>query len=327
MAVLPADKVDRTREDHIGGAPRRSAPPHLPVVCLGLLALIWGYNWVVMKIGLRYVQPFTFASLRNLLSAVGLFVILAAMRKPLRPKAFGLTVLVGLLQTTGFVGLTFWALETGGTGKIAVLTYTMPFWLLLMAWVVLGERLRGFQWLAVGVAFAGLFLILAPWQLRGVAASLLAVAGGFSWAASAVVAKVLNKRHTVDLLSLTAWQMLLGSLPLLVIAALTYTRAPVWTASFIWALAYNVIFGNALAWVLWLYVVRSLPAGSAGVGTLAIPVIAVISAWLQLGDRPGPGEALGMALVCLALCIISLREVVLGRRRSGPLVLSASPRK
>jgi len=130
-----------------------------------LLALIWGYNWVVMKIGLRYVQPFTFASLRNLLSAVGLFVILAAMRKPLRPKAFGLTVLVGLLQTTGFVGLTFWALETGGTGKIAVLTYTMPFWLLLMAWVVLGERLRGFQWLAVGVAFAGLFLILAPWQL------------------------------------------------------------------------------------------------------------------------------------------------------------------
>jgi drug/metabolite transporter (DMT)-like permease len=328
MAVLPAEKVDRTRQVRAEEAPPRGgASSHLPVVCLGLLALIWGYNWVVMKVGLRYAQPFTFASLRNFLSAVGLFVILAALRRPLRPKAFGLTLLVGLLQTTGFVGLTFWALETGGTGKIAVLTYTMPFWLLLMAWVVLGERLRGFQWVAVGLAFAGLFLILAPWQLRGVAASLLAIAGGFSWAASAVVAKTLHKRHTVDLLSLTAWQMLLGSLPLLLIAALTYTRAPVWTASFIWALAFNVVFANAIAWVLWLYVVRSLPAGNAGVGTLAIPVIAVLSSWLQLGERPGLGEAAGMALVVLALCIISLREVVLGRRAAGPLLVSAPPRE
>jgi drug/metabolite transporter (DMT)-like permease len=306
-------------------APRRGASSYLPIASLALLALIWGYNWVVMKVGLRYVQPFTFASLRNSLSAVGLFAILAVMRKPLRPKAFGLTLLVGLLQTTGFVGLTFWALETGGTGKIAVLTYTMPFWLLLMAWVVLGDRLRGFQWLAVGLAFAGLFLILAPWQLHGVAASLLAIAGGFSWAASAVVAKVLNNRHRVDLLSLTAWQMLLGSLPLLFIAALTYTRAPLWTASFIWALAYNVVFANALAWVLWLYVVRSLPAGSAGLGTLAIPVIAVISAWLQLGERPGPGEAMGMALVVLALCVLTLREVVLGRRTAMPVLAPPPP--
>ena len=178
-----------------------------------------------------------------------------------------------------------------------------------------------------GLAFAGLFLILAPWQLRGVAASLLAVGGGFSWAASAAVAKLLHRRHAVDLLSLTAWQMLLGSLPLLAIAALTYTRAPVWTASFVWALAFNVVFANALAWVLWLYVVRSLPAGSASVGTLAIPVIAVMSAWLQLGERPGRGEAVGMALVVLALCIISLREVALGRRTAGPLPAPAPPRE
>jgi drug/metabolite transporter (DMT)-like permease len=311
--------------EHVEEAPRRrGASSYLPVVALALLALIWGYNWTVMKVGLRYSQPFTFAALRNFLSAICLFLVLVAMGKPLRPKAVGLTLLLGLFQTTGFVGLIFWALETGGAGKTAVLTYTMPFWLLLMAWVVLGDRLRGLQWIAVGLALIGLLLILAPWQLRGVAASLLAIGGGFSWAASAVVAKVLNKRHAVDLLSLTAWQMLLGSLPFLLIVALTYTRAPLWTGSFIWALAYNVVFANSIAWVLWLYVVRSLPAGSAGIGTLAIPVVGVLSAWLQLGERPGPSEAAGMALVVAALGLITLREVAMGRRAT-PRLLSPAP--
>jgi len=320
MALLRVDKNDRRDE----ARPRR-ASSYLPIVALMVLTLIWGYNWVVMKVGLRYSQPFTFASLRNFLSAVGLFALLPLMRRPLRPKAFGMTVLVGLLQTTGFVGLIMWALETGGAGRVVVLTYTMPFWLLLMAWVVLGERLRGFQWLAVALAFAGLLLILSPWQLHGIASSLIAVGGGFSWAASAVAVKVLHKRHEVDLLSLTAWQMLLGSLPLVLIAALTYTRAPVWSATFIWALAFNVVLANALAWVLWLYILRSLRAGSAAMGTLAIPVIGVGAAWLQLGERPGLSEAIGMALVVVALCVITLREVVSGRRAAATLPAQPLP--
>ena len=306
-------------------APPRRASPYLPVLALAVLTLVWGYNWVVMKIGLRYSQPFTFAALRTSLSAIGLFVLLPLMRKPLRPKAFGMTLLVGLLQTTGFVGMIMWALESGGAGKVVVLTYTMPFWLLLMAWVVLSERLHGFQWLAVALAFVGLLLILSPWQLRGVTTSLIAVGAGFSWAASAVAIKVLHKQHKVDLLALTAWQMLLGSLPLILVAGLTYSRAPVWSASFIWALAFNVLPANAMAWVLWLYILRSMPAGNAGIGTLATPVIGVTAAWLQLGERPGLSEAIGMALVVVALCIITLTGVILGRRAAVSLLAQPLP--
>ena len=64
---------------------------YLPLLALALLALIWGYNWVVMKQGLRYSQPFTFAALRSFLGAVTLFMLLPILRKPLRPKALGLT--------------------------------------------------------------------------------------------------------------------------------------------------------------------------------------------------------------------------------------------
>ena len=198
----------------------------LGALALALLALIWGYNWVVMKIGLEYAQPFTFSALRTFLGALSLFALLLVLRRPLRPPPLGYTIVIGLLQTTGFVGLLMWALESGGAGKTSVLTYTMPFWLLLLAWAFLGERLHGVQWLAVALALAGLVLVLEPWHLQGGFSSALAVAGGFCWAASAVVVKRLQARHEVDVLSLTTWQMLFGSLPLVLIAALTWQGGP-----------------------------------------------------------------------------------------------------
>jgi drug/metabolite transporter (DMT)-like permease len=144
------------------------------------------------------------------------------------------------------------------------------------------------------------------------------VAAGFLWAASAVVAKILQKRDSVDLLSLTAWQMLLGSVPLIVIAFATSTGPPVWSASFVWALAYNVLLANALAWFLWLYALRVLSAGSAGLGTLATPVVGVAAAWIQLGERPSPAETIGMALIVGALGVVTLGQVVAGRRPAYP---------
>jgi len=290
----------------------------LGAAALILLALIWGYNWVVMKIGLGYAQPFAFAALRTFLGALSLFLVLIVLRRSLRPRAVGFTVVIGLLQTTGFVGLLMWALQSGAAGKTSVLTYTMPFWLLLLAWAFLGERLRGTQWLAVGLALAGLLLVLSPWRLQGAFSSVLALAGAASWAASAIVVKTLQKRQDVDLLSLTTWQMLFGSLPLIVIALLTGHGGPEWSAPFIWALAYNVVLGNALAWLLWMFALRKLSAGAAGLGTLATPVIGVAAAWLQLGERPTAGEAAGMALIIAALAIVTARGLLVGRRERSP---------
>ncbi|MEI6450918.1 MAG: DMT family transporter, partial [Actinomycetes bacterium] len=151
-------------EDRGAKAPEGTATRNrdLGAAALILLALIWGYNWVVMKIGLGYADPFAFAALRTFLGALSLFLLLIVLRRSLRPRAVGFTIVIGLLQTTGFVGLLIWALQSGGAGKTSVLTYTMPFWLLLLAWAFLGERLRGTQWLAVGLALAGLLLVLSP---------------------------------------------------------------------------------------------------------------------------------------------------------------------
>ncbi len=288
--------------------------PYLAILCLVGLAAIWGYNWVVMKVGVRFAEPFAFAAMRAVLSAAFLFPVIAALHRPMRLQAPLFTTIIGILQTTGFVGLITWALEQGAAGRTSVLVYTMPFWLLLMAWMFLGERVRGLQWPAVIIALVGLVLVLRPWRLEGTwVSSLLAVAAGFCWAAASVLLKVMNKRHTVDVLSFTAWQLLIGSVPLAVIAILTTDSAPVWNAAFIGALAFNVLPANALAWVMWLYVLRSLPAGTAGVGTLAIPVVGVLSAWLQLGERPSTLEGIGMLLILAALAALTLRGLLLTR--------------
>lgn len=295
-----------------------SSPPYAAFTCLATLAAIWGYNWVVMKVGVQYAEPFTFAAIRSFLGAAVLFPIAAALRRPLRPRSFLLTAAIGILQTTGFVGLAFWALEQGAAGRTSVLVYTMPFWLLLMAWVFLGERIRGLQWAAVALALVGLILILRPWQLGGTTASnLLAIAAGFCWAAGGLLVKLLQKRQHVDLLAFTAWQMLIGSLPLVLVAILTTETPPVWNGPFIAALVFNVLPASALAWLLWLFVLRSLPAGTAGVGTLVIPVVGVIAAWIQLGERPTTIEGVGMLSILAALGILTLRGLFLSRRRSA----------
>ena len=281
----------------------------LPFAALALLALIWGYNWVVMKVGMAYAEPFTFAALRTFFGAVFMFALLPLLHRRLRPQALGLTALFGLLQTGGFVGLAMWAVSLGGAGKVSILAYTMPFWLLMIAWPVLGEPVRGLQWGAVILALGGLIAILGPWNLQGLQSSLLAVGAGLVWAISSVVVKIMRSRHDIDLLTLIAWQGLIGSIPLIIVAFLTASEPVEWSGTFIAALLFNIGPANALTWVLWLYILHSLSTGTAGLSSLAIPVVGVVAAWIQLGERPGVVEAVGMGLIVMALAVLTAREV------------------
>jgi drug/metabolite transporter (DMT)-like permease len=282
-----------------------SCKPHqLAFMALLLLALIWGYNWVVMKIAVRDAPAFTFAALRNVFGSLSIFLVMALRRQSLRPQALRGTALFGLLQSGGSIGLCTWALVQGGAGKTAILTYTMSFWTLLFARLFLGERLRGRQWLGVGLALPGLVCILMPFSMAGgLMSKMLAVLSGVSWAAATIVLKKLARKQPVELLSFTAWQMAFGSLPLLLASVLSSDPPIHWTASFIGALAYNAVPASAVAWLLWLYALKNLPAGVAGLGGLIIPVVGLLAAEWQLGESPQSLEILGMALILGALAL------------------------
>lgn len=277
---------------------------------LVLLSIIWGYNWVVMKVALKDCGPFSFGALRTFLGALSLFAVLLVRGGRVLPKAVPGVFLLGLLQTTGFIGFMMWALVSGGAGKTAILVYTMPFWTLVMARLFLHERFRGMQWLAVSLALAGLLLVFDPWDFRGsLLPNALAVLSGVSWAASVVVAKRLQAGNDMDLLALTTWQMLFGSIPLVAIAIFEPGPGINWSGYFIGALLYNVIPCNALAFLLWLFIVRNLPAGMAGMGSLVTPLFGVLCAWLALGEVPGYVEGAGMLLIGSALLLLILQAI------------------
>ncbi len=192
------------------------------------------------------------------------------------------------------------AVSLGGAGKSAVLGYTMPFWTALLAWPFLGERITRLRWIALALAAAGLALVVAPLDPRAFIPDALAIAAGVSWAASAVYAKRLRARHDVELLSLTAWQLLWGTLPLIVLMLAIPTPIR-WTGSFVATMAFMSIGGGALGWFLWMFILSRLPAGAAGIASLATPVVGVLAAALQLHEIPPPAQLGGMALIVVAL--------------------------
>jgi drug/metabolite transporter (DMT)-like permease len=278
------------------------------VAALAAQSAFLGFNWYVMKIGLRHADLWPFVALRTGLGALALLALMVVLRRPLRPQAPLLTLALGLLQTTAQFGLLMWALDLGSAGRTSALAYSMPFWLMLMAWAFLGERMRGIQWLSAILALAGLVAILDPSNLRGsLLSKLLAIGAGLAWAGSSVVAKKVARRGGIDILNLTAWQMFFGAIPLVVIAIVVPQHHVDWSWTFVGALVYNVIPATAVAWFLWLYVLKVLPAGIAGVGTLAAPVIGIVASSLLLKEKIGALEAVGMGLILASLMVLTLR--------------------
>lgn len=293
-----------------------------PLLLLGLIVLIWGYLFIPGKLGVASSSAFVWAGIRTFPAYLLLLGLLVFLRRPLRPRALGLTALVGVLQVGGFVGLSSAALVTSGAGHTAMLANTWQLWIVVMAWLVLQERLWGLHWMAVAVGTVGLVLIIEPWQLRGVISSIFALGAAVCFAAGAVAARALRRRHKeVDVLSFTVWQGLLGSLPLVALAILFPGNGIRWSGTFIWSLAYSILLGTALAQFLWLYVLKFVPANSAGIGNLATPIVSVIAAWLHLGERLSGWEIAGMVLVATALSLLvvpGLKRADTRRKRGHP---------
>ncbi|RDI96925.1 EamA family transporter [Dyella solisilvae] len=268
--------------------------------------LIWAYSWVVMKQVLAHAGPFDFAAIRYVLGALVLFGALLVLRQPLRPPPLLPTSLIGLCQTTAFQGLGQWALVNGGAGRVALLAYTMPFWAVLLAWVILDERLTPRRWLGLGLAAIGLTCIIEPWHgLGNPGSTLLAIGGGAAWAMGTVLSKRMFQRHGPTPLNLTAWQMLLGSLALVVIALCVPQRAIEWNWAFVGGLAYSVVMASSIAWGLWLLVLHRLPTAVATLASLGVPIVSVLLAWVILHERPSAMETLGIAFVLSGLVAVS----------------------
>ncbi|MBS0432910.1 MAG: EamA family transporter [Proteobacteria bacterium] len=288
-------------------------------IALAVLTVVWSLNWTVMKWALDYCGVFNFCALRYLFGTLVLFGLLAFRGESFQPPPFVPTVLIGLAQTAGFQIFAQWALVGGGAGKTALLAYTMPFWMVPLAWWWLHERPGARQWLCIVIAATGLVFVIEPWREVGSPVSVaLALAGGLAWAIGTVLSKGVFQRSQTTPLQLTAWQMLYGTLVLCAVALIVPQRATDWSPPFLAALAYNAILSSGIAWALWLLIVQRLSTQVAGLTSLLVPIAGVLFAWALLGEKPDPAEWAGIALIGAALLSLNFARRAPAKIRSHP---------
>ena len=293
---------------------KTNQPDRGAFLLMALTVLLWGFSWIVMKNLSHYIGPFDLVALRYATGFLTLFVILLGSRQSLRFPPFWLTIGIALFQTTAFQCLAQFALVAGGAGHVVMLSYTMPFWVLIFAWLLLGDRPTSRHALGFVLAALGLLAVIAPWKgLGGVLGSLLALAGGASWGLGVVLAKMLFQRHSVNVLNVTTWQMLLGALFTLPLSLAVPQMAIQWGAHLVLGVLYMGVMASALGWVMWMMVVRRVSATVAGMSSLGVPVLTIILAWLLLGERPTPLELAGVAFMFAGLVVVIIAPT---RRRT-----------
>ncbi|HZF77363.1 MAG TPA: DMT family transporter [Acetobacteraceae bacterium] len=272
----------------------------------GLLLLLatvtgWGLNWPIMKVLLSEIPPFTIRAVTGVIGVALLLPLAVLMRQSLRvPRGLRLRlVLASLLNVTAWMGLASFSLLWLAAGEATIVCYTMPVWTSLLAWAVLGERPGWRRVVALGLAFAGLAVLVLG---EGVQAGIGKLPGvGFALAAAILfsLGTVITKRWPVPLppVASVAWQIGLGIAPLILGAVLFDRADPLGVSAGGWVLLlYGGIGPLALCYLAWFAALRRLPAGAAAAGTLLTPVVGVFSAAVALGEPLGLREVLALGL-------------------------------
>jgi O-acetylserine/cysteine efflux transporter len=273
------------------------------------VVVIWGLNFVVMKLGLQSLSPWLLGALRFAAAALP-FVWF--VRPPPLPWRF--IAGYGLAQGLGQFGFLFLGLKLGMTaGMASVVMQTQAFFTLLLALPLLGERALPRQWLGVGVALAGLVLIAAahdegPGQMT-LAGFVLTLSAAFMWAVSNLVARRASQIAAYEPFPFVVWSSLFPIVPFTLIALwvdgparvqqqLQGMDAAAWFAVF-----YLALGATLLAYSLWTRLLQRHAAARVAPFSLLVPVVGLWAAWAAFGEVPGALQWVGAVAVLLGLVV------------------------
>ena len=290
------------------------APARISAAGLMFLAITsvgWGFNWPVTKYLIGQIPPLTLRGLSGVIGAL-LLAALAILRGQslyVPREMRGRLVLAAVLNVTGWMVLMGLALVYLPASEAALIAYTMPVWASLIAWPVLGERPTLLRSLALLMAFAGLASIMGGNGLAASEAKLPGILMALTGSVGFAVGTILSKRKPVHLPPLpgAAWQVGLGCLPVAIAGLLVETtHLEKVTDLGWWLLIYSVIGQFCIAYVAWFAALARLPASVAAIGTMAVPVIGVVTSALALHEPLGAGQ--------IAALIFTLAGVALATR-------------
>lgn len=282
-----------------------------------ITAALWGFNFVVIKVGVGSVPPLFLTALRYLFSAVPLVFLL-----PRPAVAWRTMLLYGLAMGVGQFGFLFPAIALGmPAGLASLVLQTQAFFTMALAALFISERMGAMRIAGALVAFAGLGIIATErmGEATALAPLLMCVAAAFCWAIANIVNRGVGK---VDPIAFIAWTSLVPIVPLMGFslaiegpgAIASALAAPTWQG--VASLAYLVIAATLIGAGIWSFLLTRYPAGQVAPFSLLVPVFGLSSAALVLGERVSGAEALGAALVIAGLAVNVFGARLLARLRA-----------
>jgi drug/metabolite transporter (DMT)-like permease len=278
---------------------------------LALLGVTWGVNWPVIKIGLSGLSPWSFRLIGFTVGAATLLAVVKATGGSLAlPRGMRLVHLTAssILNVVAFGVFSTFAMLTASTGRVAVVSYSFPVWACLLAWLVLGDRLRAGALIGLALCAAGLVVLVYP--VIGSAALIglsLSLASAVTWAVGTIYLKLV--KIPGDSLANTAWQIAIAAIVILLFT-LTLQGVPTFEpvpAKALIAVIFNGLVGSAVSYLLWYNIVNRLPAATAALGSLASPAIGVVASVFILGEVPTTMDVIGFSLIFAAAMSVILQ--------------------
>ncbi|HMN81812.1 MAG TPA: DMT family transporter [Burkholderiaceae bacterium] len=288
-----------------------NAVPPRALILLVVLTLVWGTNWPLFALAVREVSVWTFRAVAVLVSGLVLLAVARARGQSLViPRRYWTTVALATMfyLVVWNIASTYSAILIP-SGQSAVLGYTMPLWSALISWLVLGQRLNGRLLVAILLGGVGVTLLMVPSFASYADAPLglgLGLLSGLAWA----IGTLILKRQPVDVPAtvLTGWQLLLTAIPVTIGAAILGDHQwfmPSWQS--IAVIAYITLVPMSIGNVCWFAIVGLLPANIAGLSSIMVPIVAMVSGAIVHDEPLGPLQWLAMACSMVAL-LLALRQ-------------------
>ena len=263
------------------------------VLVTAIAPIAWGSTYYVTREFLPAESPLWGAVLRALPAGILLFAL-----RPRRPRGawWWRSAVLGALNVGVFFALIYAVAQLLPTSLASTIMATSPAIMMLLAWLLAGERLRAVPMLGAAVGLAGVALLLAT--DAGAVAPLGVVASVAAMLLSSL-GYVLAKRWKDDteLLAVTSWQLLAGGLMLVPAALVVEGAPPALDAVEIAAFAYVGVIATAVAFVAGFGGLAHQPAGPVGLVGLLNPVTGVLLGVLLAGEALGGWQVAGLALV------------------------------
>lgn len=294
------------------GTPAVAREASFGVLFLAITSVGWGLNFPIMKNLLTELPPLSARGLSGIAGALALaFVVYLRGERLAVPRAMWLRLaLVSLLTIGGWVAFMGLALLWLPASEAAVLGISIPVWVALLAWPILGERVSIMRAIALAIALAGISVLITG---NGFEASIGKVPGylcAFAGAVCVGLGTVLTKHFpfAIPPMSFATWQIGLGCLPIAVIG-LVFEQANFAALSGLgWlSMTYMTLIQFCVCYVCWFAALQRLPAATASIGTLLVPVVGVLASGAMLHEPLGVREfaALTLALGGVALAMRS----------------------